>query len=150
MVFLNRFQKKSYLTDCKGNLSSHTTNVLCVNVLHKWRYLKFKVDSERQVFEKLFIAIFIYSQSFCKKSAEIKSMEKYFFMLTTTILIPLPLISLDRWSQWIVYKVILFYLLYVIVFQIELNSALLYVGPTNTYFDIIAVHTITCLSFSLL
>ena len=29
------------------DLVSHTTNVVCVNFIHKWRDLQFKVDSER-------------------------------------------------------------------------------------------------------
>ena len=40
------------------DLVSHTTYVVCVNFIHKWRDLQFKVDSERQrFFEKLFMAI---------------------------------------------------------------------------------------------
>ena len=41
------------------DLVSHTTYVVCVNFIHKWRDLLFKVDSERQIFffEKLFMAI---------------------------------------------------------------------------------------------
>ena len=35
------------------NLTSHTTYVVYVN----WRYLQFKVDSERQIFQKLFMLI---------------------------------------------------------------------------------------------
>ena len=56
---------------------SHTTYVVCVNFIHKWRNLQFKVDSGRFV-EKLFMAIVIYSQSFRQKSAERKSQKKYF------------------------------------------------------------------------
>ena len=59
-------------------LVSHTTYVVCVNFIHKRRDLQFKVDFEQQIFEKLFMAIFIYSQSFCQKSAERKSPKKYF------------------------------------------------------------------------
>ena len=59
-------------------LVSHTTYVVCVNFIHEWRDLQFKVDSERQIFEKLFHGNFIYSQSFCQKSAERKSPKKYF------------------------------------------------------------------------
>ena len=34
---------------------------VCVNFIHKWRNLEFKVDSEQQIFEKLFMVIlFIY------------------------------------------------------------------------------------------
>ena len=32
------------------DLVSHTTYVVCFNFIHKWRDLKFKVDSERQIF----------------------------------------------------------------------------------------------------
>ena len=47
-------------------------------LIHKWRDLQFKVDSERQIFEKLFMAILINSQSFSQKSVEAKSAKKYF------------------------------------------------------------------------
>ena len=39
------------------DLVSHTTYVVCVNFIHEWWDLQFKVDSERQIFEKLFMAI---------------------------------------------------------------------------------------------
>ena len=52
------------------DLVSHTTYVVCVNFIHKWRDLQFKVDSERQIFWETFHSNFIYSQSFCQKSAE--------------------------------------------------------------------------------
>ena len=45
------------------------------------RDLRFKVDSERQIFKKLFHGRFIYSESFCQKSAERKSQKKYFFFV---------------------------------------------------------------------
>ena len=32
------------------DLVSHTTYVVCVNFIHKWRGLQFKVDSEGQIF----------------------------------------------------------------------------------------------------
>ena len=32
------------------DLVSHTTYVVCVNFIHKWRGLQFKIDSERQNF----------------------------------------------------------------------------------------------------
>ena len=57
---------------------SHTTYVVCVNFIHKWRDLQFKVDSERQIYWETFHGNFIYSQSFCQKSAERKSLRKYF------------------------------------------------------------------------
>ena len=31
-------------------LVSHTTYVVCVNFIHKWQDLQFKIDSERQIF----------------------------------------------------------------------------------------------------
>ena len=60
-----------------SNLVSYTTYVVCINFIHELRDLELKVDAERQIFEKLLIAIFIYSQSFCQKSAEGKE-ESYF------------------------------------------------------------------------
>ena len=36
------------------NLGSHTTYVVFVNFIHKWRDLKFKVDFERQIFWETF------------------------------------------------------------------------------------------------
>ena len=60
------------------DLVFHTTYVVCVNFIHKWRNLQFKVDSERQIFRETFSwQVFIYSQSFCQKSAERKSPKKY-------------------------------------------------------------------------
>ena len=41
------------------DLVSHTTYVAFVKFIHKWRDLRFKVDSERQIFEKLFMAVLI-------------------------------------------------------------------------------------------
>ena len=39
-------------------LAFHTTYVVCVNFTHEWRDLQFNVDSERQIFEKLFHGTF--------------------------------------------------------------------------------------------
>ena len=39
------------------DLVSHTTYVVYVNFIYKWRDLQFKVESERQIFEKVFMAI---------------------------------------------------------------------------------------------
>ena len=47
------------------DLVSHTTYVVCVNLIHKWRDLQFKVHSERQIFlRETFHGNFIYSQEF--------------------------------------------------------------------------------------
>ena len=59
-------------------LASQPTHVVFVNFVREWRDLQFNVDFERQIFEKLFHGRFIYSQSFCQKSAERKSPKKYF------------------------------------------------------------------------
>ena len=48
-------------------LASHTTHVAYVNFIHEWQHLQFNVDSEQQIFKKLFHGRFIYSQSFCQK-----------------------------------------------------------------------------------
>ena len=56
-----------------------TNYVVTVYFKHKYSDLQFKIDSEVQIFfEKLFMAIFIYYQSFCQKSAKRKSPRKYF------------------------------------------------------------------------
>ena len=49
---------------------------VCVNYIYKWRDLQFKVDFERQIFWETFNGNFIYSQSFCQKSAERKLPKK--------------------------------------------------------------------------
>ena len=46
------------------DLVSHTTYVVYVNFIHKWRDLQFKVDAERQIFWETFHDNFIYSQNF--------------------------------------------------------------------------------------
>ena len=35
-------------------LASHTTYVVCVNLIHEWQDLQFNIDSERQIFFKNF------------------------------------------------------------------------------------------------
>ena len=60
-------------------LASHTTHAVCVNFIRNWGDdLHFNVDSERQIFQKLFHGRSIHSQSFCQKSVERKSPKKYF------------------------------------------------------------------------
>ena len=48
------------------NLASHTIYVVCVNFIHEWRDLQFKVVSERQTFEKLFMTILFTLTVFAK------------------------------------------------------------------------------------
>ena len=43
---------------------------MCVNSIGEWLDLQFNLDFEWQILEKLFHGRFIYSQSFCQKSAE--------------------------------------------------------------------------------
>ena len=71
---IGHYNPSVWITD----LVSHTTYVVCVNFIHKWRDLQFKVDSEWQSFWETFHGNFIYSQNFCQKSAERKSPKKYF------------------------------------------------------------------------
>ena len=65
------------------DLVSHTTYVVYVNFIHMWRELQSKVDSEQLIFfwENFSWPISIYCQSFCQKSAEMKSPKKYFFFI---------------------------------------------------------------------
>ena len=46
---------------------SHTTYVLCFNYIHGWWDLQFKVDSERQIFEKLFVAFLFTLRVFARR-----------------------------------------------------------------------------------
>ena len=41
------------------DLACYITYVACINFMHEWRGLQFKVDSERQIFEKVFMATFL-------------------------------------------------------------------------------------------
>ena len=64
------------------DLVSHTTYVVCVNFIHELRDLQFKIDSEEQISEKLFIAILFYLRIFVKNlSQQIAAAQKYFFIL---------------------------------------------------------------------
>ena len=47
-------------------LVSHTTYVVCVNCIYRWRDLHFKVGSEQQIFEKLFMAILFNLRAFAR------------------------------------------------------------------------------------
>ena len=60
------------------DLVSHTTLMLCELILYvSAEDLQFKVASERQIFRESFHGNFIYSPSFCQKSAERKSPTKF-------------------------------------------------------------------------
>ena len=61
------------------DLVSHTTYVVYVNFLYiSGGTYSLKSTLNGRCFEKLFHGRFIYSQSFCQKSAERKSPKKYF------------------------------------------------------------------------
>ena len=61
------------------DLVSHTTYVVCVNFIRKWRDLQLKSTPNDRFYEKLVIAVLIYSQSFCQKSA-VEIAEKILFV----------------------------------------------------------------------
>ena len=60
------------------DLVSHTTYVVCVNFIHKWRDLLFKVD---RYFEKLFMAILFTPIVFSKNLLEGNRRNNTFFVL---------------------------------------------------------------------
>ena len=60
------------------SLVSHANHDVFDNFLGEWQDLQLKVDSERQIFEKICHGTFNYSQSFCQKCSERKSLKKYF------------------------------------------------------------------------
>ena len=43
---------------------THQLNCVCVNFIHEWRDPQFNTNSERQTFEKLFMAILIVLSTF--------------------------------------------------------------------------------------
>ena len=75
-TYINNWSLQPFSQDY--DLASRTTCDVCLNFIHTWRELQFKVDSERQIFWDTFHDNFIYSQSFCQTSAERKSPKKYF------------------------------------------------------------------------
>ena len=65
------------------SLASHNIHFMCVNFIREWQ---FNLYFEQQIFEKLFHGNFIFSQSFCQKSAERKEFFFIFrFWCRTTI-----------------------------------------------------------------
>ena len=72
------------------DLAPHTTHVVCVNSIRKWRDLQFNVDSEGQIFEKLFLWQVYLLSEFCQKSAERKSLNFSYFVL-------MPGLELEPW-----------------------------------------------------
>lgn len=58
---------------------SHINHVVLVICLHEWWALQFKVDTIR-LLEKLFITIFVFSQSFWQKSTQMKPTIFFLFL----------------------------------------------------------------------
>ena len=52
LLYIQNLSLQAFSQD--HDLVSHTIYVVCVNFIHNWWDLQFKVDSERQLFEKLF------------------------------------------------------------------------------------------------
>ena len=59
-TYIHNWPLQPFSQDC--GLASFT--IVCVNFIQEWQDLQFKVDFERQIFEKLFYGRFIYSQRF--------------------------------------------------------------------------------------
>ena len=75
------------------DLVSHTTYVVCVNFIHKWRDLQLNVDSELQIFfKKLVMTILFTLKVFGQKSEKKKLPKKYFlyFVLMSSL-------SIESW-----------------------------------------------------
>ena len=43
------------------DLASHTTHIVCFNFIREWWDLQFNIDSERQIFEKIFYVKFLFT-----------------------------------------------------------------------------------------
>ena len=62
-IFIHAYITGHYNTSSRIiDLVSYTTYVVCVNFIHKWRAIQFKVDSEWPIFWKFFYGNFIYSE----------------------------------------------------------------------------------------
>ena len=53
VTYIHNWPLQAFSQDC--SLAFHATHVVCVNFIREWRDLQFNVDSERQIFEKLFM-----------------------------------------------------------------------------------------------
>ena len=76
--------------------------MLCVLILYiSGGTYSLKTTSNDRFFEKLFMAILFYSQSFCQKSAERKSLNKNFsyFVLMSGLANTLPTITGEHYTE---------------------------------------------------
>ena len=64
------------------SLVSYTTYVVCVNFIHKWRDLEFKVDSERQIFLRNFSCQFLLLSKFLPEIWWEEIAEEIFFHIS--------------------------------------------------------------------
>ena len=62
------------------NLVSHTTYVVCVNFIHKWRDLQFKDDSEWHIFGEIFHGSFYLLSEFLPEIWWVEIAEEIFFV----------------------------------------------------------------------
>ena len=94
MVYDNQFEAERCKGRYKDVLIPYSESILLhylvfysTNNIHEWRDLQFKVDSERQIFEKLFIAIFFYSKNFYQKAlSRRRNIFSYCIMLEMSVL----------------------------------------------------------------
>ena len=68
------------------DLVSHTTYVVCVNFIHKWRDLQFTVDSERHIFWKTFHGNFILLSEFLPEICWGEIVEEIFLYFVLDVL----------------------------------------------------------------
>ena len=79
-TYIHNWLLQPFCQDC--DLHYHTIHAVCVNFIYKWQNLQFKVDSERQIFEKLLMA----TLSTHKVFAERKPSKKYNFIFPIYVL----------------------------------------------------------------
>ena len=65
-----------------NGLASHTTHVVCVNFIQLWRNSQFKVVSERQIFEKLFMAFIFTLRVFARNLLRGSRWRNIFFHIS--------------------------------------------------------------------
>ena len=115
------------------DLVSHTTYVVFVNFIHKWRHLQFKVDSARQIFWKTFHGNFIYR--FFARNLLRKLPKKYFsyFVLMSGLgLDPGFLSTRPWWSQYSLWTFINFLSRYFSSFSFVKNRKSFHCVVTTT------------------
>ena len=66
-------------------LASHTIHVVCANFIRVWRDLQFNVDSEQQIFEKLFSWQFYLLSELLPEFRWAKIAKKKYYRWTTAM-----------------------------------------------------------------